>query len=104
MNPGGYRGADLSAIARNRETTLISTKASDACGSELKAHLGGPSFMRPLMLAPLRKAGWQSHPSQKISQPSKFNGEFGGDYFRDQFALGGSMNLVEMTLAQRPRQ
>jgi len=44
-----------------------------------------------------------SRPSQKISQPDKFNGEFGGDYFRDQFALWGSMDLVEMTLAQRLR-
>ena len=48
--------------------------------------------------------GSAPYPSQKISQPGKFNGEFGGDYCRDQFALWGSMNLVEMTLAQRLRQ
>jgi len=48
--------------------------------------------------------GLASRSSQKISQPSKFNGEFGGDYFRDQFALWRSMNLVEMTLARRLRQ
>jgi len=50
------------------------------------------------------RMGLASRPSQKVSQPGKFNGEFGGDYFRDQFALWGSMNLVEMTLAQRLRQ
>jgi len=50
------------------------------------------------------RMGLASRSSQKISQPSKFNGEFSGDYFRDQFALWGSMNLVEMTLARRLRQ
>ena len=50
------------------------------------------------------RMGLASRPSQKISQPGKFNGEFGGDYSRNQFALWGSMNLVEMTLAQRLRQ
>jgi hypothetical protein len=59
------------------------------------------SVCRPEHRASLSKARWSSWTSQKIAQPRKFNDEFGGDYFGDQIALWGGMNLVEMTLAER---
>ena len=45
-----------------------------------------------------------SNLSQEISQPAEFNREFRRDDCRDQVALWGGVNLIEMTLAKRDLQ